>query len=64
MNKTIKRYIVSSLITFFTAFATVLLASIDSITIESIKDGAIIGIVFTALRAGTKALLEYFLSRV
>ena len=58
MNKTLKRYIVSSLVTFATAFATVLLASIDSITLETIKTGAVVSVLFVALRAGVKALLE------
>ena len=58
MNKTLKRYIVSSLVTFATAFATVVLASIDSITLETIKTGAVVSVLFVALRAGVKALLE------
>jgi len=56
-----KRYLVSSLVTFLTAFLTVILAQIDGITLESFKDGAIVGVVFTAIRAGIKALLEYTL---
>jgi len=58
MNKTLKRYIVSSLVTFATAFATVVLASIDSITLETIKTGAVVSVLFVALRAGVKALIE------
>lgn len=62
MKQTTKRYLISSLITFFTAFAVVLLAEIDNITLESLKDGALIGIGFTCFRAGIKALLEWFLA--
>lgn len=58
MNKTFKRYLVSSLITFATTFAIVLLASIDSITPESLGNGALASLAFTAIRAGVKAVLE------
>lgn len=58
MTKTTKRYITSSLITFVSAFAVVVLASIDSLTMEGIKGGALVSLLFTALRAGVKAVLE------
>lgn len=58
MNKTFKRYLVSSLITFGTTFALVLLASIDSLTLENLGTGALASLAFTALRAGVKAVLE------
>jgi uncharacterized MnhB-related membrane protein len=60
MTKTMKRYLVSSLITFVSTFAIVVLASIDSITIESISNGAVASLAFTAFRAGIKAVLEMF----
>lgn len=63
MNKeNIKRYLISSGVTFITAFCVVLLANIDSLTLESFKDGAFIGIMFTALRAGVKGLLEFIVA--
>lgn len=57
-----KRYLWSSLVTFIAAVVVVLLSEIDNITLESFKDGAIVGVLFTALRAGVKALLEWFLA--
>lgn len=62
MKETTKRYLISSGVTFITTFCVVLLANIDNITIESFKDGAFVGIMFTALRAGVKGLLEWFLA--
>lgn len=62
MNKTLKKYLISSLITFVTTFAIALLASIDSITLETIKTGAIAGVLFTAARAAVKSVLEYIVS--
>lgn len=62
MNKTIKKYAISSLITFLTGFGLVLLSSIDSLTIDSVKNGALAGAIFMALRAGVKSVLEFFLN--
>lgn len=57
----IKRWIISSGVTFLTAFSTVLLLQWDSVTLDSLKDGSLVGIAFTATRAGVKGLLESFL---
>lgn len=57
-KQVILRYVVSSAITFFAGFSIVLLAQIDSLTVESLKDGSFIGVLFLAVRAGVKALLE------
>lgn len=62
MNKTLKKYIISSLITFVTTFAIALLANYDSITLETVKNGAYVSIIFTAARAGVKSVLEYIVS--
>lgn len=57
-----KRYIVSSIVTFLTGMAVVLLSQWDSITLTSFTDGSILGLGFVAVRAGLKALIEYLLS--
>lgn len=56
-----KKWLVSSLVTFVTGFSVVLLSEIDTITLDSFKDGAFLGVIFASLRAGVKAVLEYFL---
>lgn len=61
-KKQVKKYVVSSLITFGTAFAVALLPQIDSITIESIQTGAVFGIIFTAARAALKAVIEFLIA--
>jgi hypothetical protein len=61
MSETTKRYLISSLVTFLGGFLTVILAQIDAITIESFYNGALVGILFTAVRTGVKSLIEYFL---
>jgi len=57
-----KRYVVSSLLTFCAGFALVLWNDIDSITLETMQNGALVGILFTAFRGGVKTLLEGFLA--
>jgi len=57
-----KRYLISSAVTFSVGFITVLLAQWEGVTLQNIQNGAILGIIFVALRAGLKALLEYALT--
>jgi len=58
----IKRYVISALVSFLAGFAIVILADINSITLESIKNGSIAGLIFVAIRTGIKGMLEYILS--
>jgi len=62
MNKTLKRYIISSLITFLGGFLAIILVNIDNITLDSFKDGTIADILFLAVRTGIKGLIEWFLA--
>ena len=59
---TLKRYAVSSALTFLTCFSLVILVDIDNITMDSFKDGSFAGLLFVAVRAGIKGLLELFVS--
>lgn len=61
MNTT-KKWIISSVVTFITGFAIVFVAQIDTISLASFKDGALLGLLFTAIRAGVKGILELFLT--
>ncbi len=56
-----KRYIISSLVTFFSAFALYFVTVIDTVTIEGLTDGALVSLLFVGIRAGVKALLEAFI---
>ena len=58
-----KQYAVSSLITFVTGFAIVFVKDIDTLTLETLKDGAIVGLLFSACRAGFKAVLEFLIAK-
>jgi hypothetical protein len=56
-----KRYLISSAVTFFTAFALYFVTVIDTINLENITDGALVSLIFVGVRAGLKALLEAFI---
>lgn len=60
--ETFKRYALSTLVTFLTGFCIVFVAQIDQLTMESFRDGTIVGVVFAATRAGVKVVIEAFLS--
>jgi len=63
MTQTHKQWILSTIISFVTGFAVVLLTEIDSITVETIETGAWIGIMIACVRAGVKAVLEAIATR-
>jgi predicted Holliday junction resolvase-like endonuclease len=56
-----KRYIISSLVTFLSAFAIYFVTVIDTVTLEGLTDGALVSLIFVGVRAGLKALLEMFI---
>jgi len=57
-KKNIKRWIISSCVSFVAGFALVMYNEIDSVTLESFKDGSFIGLLFVAVRAGFKGIFE------
>ena len=57
-----KRWLVSFGLTFLTGFAIVVVPELDSLNLESLKAGAWVGVLFTAVRGGLKATLEAFLA--
>lgn len=58
----IKKYAISAALTFFTGVALVVVPALDNITIESFKDGALVGLLFAGTRTGIKMLLEAYLA--
>lgn len=59
MNPTIKRYLISSLVTFGTAFFGVLALQLKDATPVSITGPVVFGFVSVAARAAFKALIEW-----
>ena len=53
----------SFLITFVVAFSVVFVSQIDTLTLATFETGAIFGVLFAALRAGVKAVLEFVISQ-
>ena len=62
MNTKLKEHLLSAVITFITGFASVLILSIDTITIDSLKNGSIAGLGFVCFRAGVKELLNWIIT--
>jgi hypothetical protein len=59
MKDTTKRYLISSGVSFIAGFALAVAPLLDdNLTLEAVKEGAIIGVLFVGIRAGFKALLE------
>lgn len=59
MNKNLKRYLISSGVSFISAFLLTLSINLTTLDLESVGLSAIVAILFTALRAGIKAVVEY-----
>lgn len=59
VKKNWKRYLFSSVISFLAGFLMFILANIDTITLESFKDGSVLGLLFVGVRVGIKAVLEF-----
>lgn len=57
-----KKEFKSFVITFLVGFLMVIYAELDNFTLESFKDGAYVGIVIGAIRAGVKSVIELFLA--
>ena len=58
----LKRYAISTLLTFFAGFAFVIVAGVDNFSVEGAKSGALIGLLLAATRAGLKVALESYLA--
>ena len=52
----------SFIITFIVGFVMVIYAQFDTLTLDSLKDGSYVGVLFAAVRAGIKGVIELFLA--
>jgi hypothetical protein len=57
-----KRYAVSTLITFGAGFAIAILPDLSHLTLSDLQSGAIVGVLFGAVRAGVKMVIEAFIA--
>lgn len=64
MSKKAKEFIESAVITFLTGFFLILSTQIDTITLESLKDGTLVGLLLAAVRFGLKLAIQGFLEMV
>ena len=58
MKQDIKRYLISSGITFLAVFLLTILPYLSEVTWESLETGAFLSLVIAAVRAGVKAGVE------
>lgn len=63
MSKKQKKWLVSSAVTFFTAFGIAVLPLIDTLSYDTLERSAVFALIFVGLRAGIKALIEYLVSK-
>lgn len=62
MNKeTLKRYLVSSGVTFLAAFLLVIVTFLKDFSVDTFNYAVLSGVLTAALRAGVKALVEYLI---
>ena len=63
MNPTFKRHLISAIVTFVAAFAIVVVPDIDTVSVDNLTDGTLVGLIFVGVRAGLKALLEMLIPK-
>lgn len=62
LNMNWREHLKSFLITFFVGFAMVFVADLDKLSLDTLGDGALLGLLFGAIRAGVKSALELFIA--
>lgn len=55
-------YIKSALITFCAGVAIVVIPELDSLSLEAVENGALVGLMFAGVRTGIKLVLEMFIA--
>ncbi len=63
MNENLKRFLISAGISFVTGFALVIVAQIDNLSVESLEDGGLIGLIVAGTRTGIKAVAELLIAK-
>ena len=59
-----KRYLWSSLMTFLAGFLMAVVPELESLELESLRDGSLVGLVFVGIRTGLKLVLEVALAKL
>jgi hypothetical protein len=54
-----KRYVLSSLVTFISAFALAIYPMLDDLSLNNFTQATAVGLLFVGIRAGVKALIEF-----
>jgi hypothetical protein len=62
MKAETKELIKSAVITFVAGFALVVIPELDTLSLDSLQDGTVVGLLFAGVRTGLKMLLEMYLT--
>lgn len=57
------RYVISTIITFAAGFLVVVTPEVQNLSVDTLQDGALLGIFMAGARAGVKAVAEAFILR-
>ena len=60
-SETTVRYIISTVITFTAGFLVVVTPEVQTLSVDAVQDGAMIGLILAGARAGVKAVAEAFI---
>lgn len=63
MSDKTKEYLLSTAITFFTGFLIVVAPALDTLTLDSLQDGTLVGILFAGVRLGIKMVVQAILAK-
>jgi len=55
-----KEYLLSAVLSFGAGFAITFLIEIDSLSLKSLTDGSLVGLLFLSVRTGIKFVLQVF----
>lgn len=62
--KVIKKYALSSFITFLSVFCVAIVSQIDNLNADALQQGALVSLMFAAVRAAVKGVVEYLAGKV
>ena len=61
MSDTSKRYVISTILTFAAGFLVVVTPEVQALTVDTLQQGALLGILVAGARAGVKAIAEAYI---
>lgn len=63
MSEKTKEYLLSTAITFLSGFLIVVAPALDTLTVDSLQDGTLVGILLAGVRLGLKMAVQAILTK-